>query len=90
MENLKEKTAKGLAWGAFNYGAMQVLSLVFGIVLARKLSTGDYGLVALLTIFTALASCIQTAGFSQALANLKTPSYRDYNAVAWFNIQMSE
>jgi O-antigen/teichoic acid export membrane protein len=86
MENLKEKTAKGIAWGAVNNGATQVLSLIFGIVLARKLSTEDYGLVALLTIFTALAGCIQAAGFSQALANLKTPTHRDYNAVAWFNI----
>jgi len=86
MENLKEKTAKGIAWGAVNNGVTQVLSLVFGIVLARKLSTEDYGLVALLTIFTALAGCIQAAGFTQALANLKTPPHRDYNAVAWFNI----
>ena len=85
-ETLKEKTAKGIAWGAVNNGATQVLNLVFGIVLARKLSTEDYGLVALLTIFTALAGCIQAAGFSQALANLKTPTHRDYNAVAWFNI----
>ena len=86
MDNLKEKTTKGIAWGAVNNGATQVLSLVFGIVLARKLSTEDYGLVALLTIFTALAGCIQAAGFSPALANLKTPTHRDYNAVAWFNI----
>ena len=85
-ESLKEKTARGIAWGAVNNGATQVLNLVFGIVLARKLSSEDYGLVALLTIFTALAGCIQTAGFSQALANLKTPTHRDYNAVAWFNI----
>lgn len=85
-ENLKEKTAKGIAWGAVNNGATQVLNLVFGIVLARKLSTEDYGLVALLTIFTALAGCIQSAGFTQALANLKTPTHRDYNAVAWINI----
>ena len=85
-ESLKEKTARGIAWGAVNNGATQVLNLVFGIVLARKLSSEDYGLVALLTIFTALAGCIQAAGFSQALVNLKTPTHRDYNAVAWFNI----
>ena len=61
-------------------------SLLFGIVLARKLSEGDYGIVALITIFTLIAGCIQAAGFSQALANLKPPTQRDYNAVAWFNI----
>ena len=85
-ENLKERTAKGIAWGAINNGATQVLNLVFGIILARRLSEEDYGIVALLTIFTALAGCIQAAGFSQALANLKPPTKRDYNAVAWFNI----
>ena len=86
MENLKEKTAKGIAWGAVNNGATQVLNLVFGIFLGRLLSTEDYGILALITIFTALAGCIQSAGFSQALANLKTPTQRDYNAVFWFNI----
>ena len=85
-ETLKEKTAKGLFWGALNNGATQVLNLVFGIFLGRLLSTEDYGLVALITIFTLLAGCIQSAGFSQALANLKTPTMRDYNAVFWFNI----
>ena len=70
MDNLKEKTAKCIAWGAVNNGTTQVLNLVFGIVLARKLSEADYGVVALITIFTALAGCLQSAGFSQALANL--------------------
>ncbi len=86
MDNLKEKTAKSIAWGAINNGTTQVLNLVFGIVLARKLSEEDYGIVALITIFTAVASCLQSAGFSQALANLKPPTFRDYNAVCWFNI----
>lgn len=86
MENLKEKTAKGIAWGAINNGTTQVLNLVFGIVLARRLSEADYGILALITIFTLLAGCIQSAGFSQALANIKQPTQRDYSAVFWFNI----
>jgi len=85
-ENLKEKTAKGIAWGALNNGATQVLNLVFGIFLGRLLSTDDYGILALITIFTTLAGCIQAAGFSQALANLKQPTHQEYNAVCWFNI----
>ena len=86
MEDLKQRTARGLMWGAVNNGATQVLNLVFGIVLARLLSTSDYGIMALLTIFTTLAGCIQAAGFSQALANLKPPTRNDYNAVCWFNM----
>lgn len=86
MDDLKAKTAKGIAWGAVNNGTVQVLNLVFGIVLARRLSESDYGILALLTIFTTLAGCIQAAGFSQALANMRPLTRRDYSAVFWFNI----
>ena len=86
MESLKDRAAKGIAWGAVNNGTTQVLNLVFGIFLARRLSESDYGILALLTIFTTLAGCIQSAGFSNALANMKPPTQRDYSAVFWFNI----
>ena len=42
--SLKEKTAKGLFWGGIGNGVMQLLNLVFGIFLARLLSTTDYGI----------------------------------------------
>lgn len=83
---LKEKASLGLFWGAVNNGTTQVLSLVFGIFLARRLSTSDYGILALISVFTLIAGCIQAAGFSQALANMKHPTHRDYNAVFWFNV----
>ena len=88
-DNLKNKTAKGLVWGLFNQGAMQVLNLVFGIVLARLLTPADYGIVGVLAVFTMIAQELQTAGFTQALINLKEPQHKDYNSVFWFNITMS-
>ena len=36
--DLKDKTAKGILWGALNNSAMQVLNAAFGIVLARQLN----------------------------------------------------
>ena len=86
METLKEKTAKGLFWGAMNSGTMQVLNLVFGIFLARMLSPHDYGIVGVLTIFTLIAGNLQSSGFTQGLTNIKHPTANDYNAVFWFNI----
>ncbi|MCR5819117.1 MAG: lipopolysaccharide biosynthesis protein [Prevotella sp.] len=85
-DNLKEKTSKGLFWSSVNNGTTQVLNLAFGIFLARRLTQADYGILALISIFTMIAGCIQAAGFSQALANMKNPIHRDYNAVFWFNI----
>ena len=87
-ESLKEKTAKGLFWGAMNNGAMQVIGLAFGIVLGRLLSPSDYGMIAMITIFSLVATALQNSGFITALTNLKAPTDNDYNSVFWFNISV--
>lgn len=86
---LKEKTAKGLFWGMMSNGSTQLLNLVFGIFLGRLLSPTDYGIVGVLTIFTAIAGNIQAAGFTQALINIYRPTQREYNSVFWFNVLTS-
>lgn len=86
MESLKEKTAKGMFWGAMNNGVQQVTGLVFGIILGRLLSPEDYGMMAMISIFSLIATSLQNSGFTVALANLKAPEHRDYNSVFWFNI----
>lgn len=86
---LKEKTAKGLFWGMMSNGSTQLLNLVFGIFLGRLLSPTDYGIVGVLTIFTAIAGNIQAAGFTQALINIHRPTHREYNSVFWFNVLTS-
>lgn len=89
MDNLKEKTAKGLFWGLMNNGSTQVLNLLFGILLGRLLTPSDYGMVGVLSIFTAIAGNLQSSGFTQALTNMKSPTAHDYNAVFWFNVTVS-
>jgi O-antigen/teichoic acid export membrane protein len=84
--SLKEKTAKGLFWGGFSNGIQQLLNLLFGIVLARILNASDYGMVGMLTIFSAIASALQEGGFVSALTNRKDVSHKDYNAVFWFSV----
>ena len=71
MDTLKEKTAKGLFWGGLSNVLQQMLNLVFGIFLARLLSTEDYGLVGMLTIFSLVANSLQEGGFISALNRRK-------------------
>lgn len=87
-QSLKDKTAKGLFWGGVSNGVQQLLNLLFGIFLARLLTPADYGMVGMLTIFSALASILQEGGFISALTNRKTTEHRDYNAVFWFSTLM--
>jgi O-antigen/teichoic acid export membrane protein len=84
--NLKEKTAKGLFWGGISNGVQQLIGAVFGIIIARILSPGDYGLIGMLAIFTAIANMIMEGGFSSALANKNEIKHEDYNAVFWFSL----
>ncbi len=86
---LKDKTAKGLFWAAFNSGTLQLLNAVFGIILARKLSHADYGLIGMLMIFAMVANSLQDSGFVTALTNRRDATHRDFNSVFWFNIVVS-
>jgi len=88
-KSLKERTAGGMLWGGMSNGLMQLMGAVFGLVLLRYLTPEDYGKVAMLNIFAALASALQESGFIAALCNKKEPTNEEYNAVFWFNLLVS-
>ncbi|MBP3785585.1 MAG: lipopolysaccharide biosynthesis protein [Bacteroidaceae bacterium] len=85
-DTLKEKTARGLLWGAFNNGAQQLLNAIFGIVLAWHLTKADFGLVGMIMVFSAVAGIFQEGGFISALNKRKNITPDDYNSVFWFNV----
>ena len=89
MSTLKEKTAQGLLWGGLNSGIQQIVGLAFGIVLGRLLSPSDYGIMAMISIFSLVATALQDSGFRTALTNIEHPKHEDYNSVFWFNIIMA-
>ena len=87
--NLKHTVAKGFLWGGMSNAICQVLSLFFGIFLARILTPSDYTPIGMLAIFSAIAGSLQDSGFVVAIANRKKVGHDDYNAVFWFNILIS-
>lgn len=86
---LKDKAAKGLFWSAFNSGTIQLLNAVFGIILARRLTQDDYGLIGMLMIFALVANSLQDSGFVTALTNRRDAAHKDFNSVFWFNVVVS-
>lgn len=87
--NLKTKTASGLFWGAMNNGLQQLVGAVVGLVLLSRLTPGDYGITAMLAIFTAIAATLQEGGFKAALINRGEIRAEDHNAVFWFSTALS-
>src|SRR5574344_1583942 len=89
MVDLKENMARGLLWGILNNGMMQILTAIIGIFTTRLLSPSDYGVVAVVAVFTSVASCLQESGFTVALTNMDNPQDGDYNSVFCFSLLVS-
>ena len=88
-QSLKDKTVKGTIWSGIDNVAQFGVTFIVSIVLARLLTPDDYGLIGIITIFTAICQTLIYAGFSNALIRKKDVSNDDYNTVFIFNLGMS-
>jgi len=89
MDNLKQKTVNAIIWRGMEIFGQQGIRLVIGIVLARLLLPEQFGLIAMLTIFIALAEAFINSGFGQALVQKKNADYTDECSIFYFNILVS-
>lgn len=88
-KQLKEKVAGGVAWSIAEKVGSMLLQMIVSIVVARLLLPEDFGVMAILTFFTALALVMVDSGFSQTLIRKDSPSREDYQSVFAFNIGVS-
>ena len=85
-ESLKNKILSGVFWqGLCNIGS-KGLNFVFSIILARLLAPEDFGSVAILMIFIAIAEVFVDSGFSRALIQKKDADGIDCSSVFYINI----
>ncbi len=88
-ESLKKQVAKGAVWATLEKFSTQVVNFVVGMVLARLLTPSDYGTVALLSIFFAIASSLASCGFGNALVQRKYVGDLEFNSVFYVSIAAS-
>lgn len=84
--SIKDQAAKGMMWNAIERLSSQGIQFVLTIIIARILSPDDYGLVAMLGIFIAIAQTIIDSGFSNALIQKTNRTEIDYSTMFYFNI----
>ncbi len=82
------KVRSAIVWSAIDTFWRQGMAFAISVVLARLLTPEDFGTVALLSLFIALAGVIANAGFTQALIQKKDTTHTDESTVFWFNIGM--
>ena len=84
--SIKSKAVHGVFWSSVDRFASQGISFCFSIVLARILAPEDYGVVAMIVIFTAIAQAFVDSGFSNALIRKPDLKERDLSTAFYFNI----
>ena len=88
-QGLKDKTVRGVGWSAVDNVAQHLVTFIVGIVLARLLTPDDYGLIGIITIFTAICTTLINSGFGSALIRKKDITDDDYNTAFIVNLGMS-
>ena len=74
-----------LAWSAGERIARQLFQFVVGVMLARLLTPDDYGLIAMVTVFFAVASTFSAGGLYPALIQRPNLNPDDETTAFWVN-----
>lgn len=83
---LKRRAFAASLWSGGDLLLRQGLQFVAMIVLARLLVPADFGLVAMLALFTAVAMVLVDGGFSAALIQRQDVDHVDESTVFWCNL----
>lgn len=81
----RQQTISGTAWSMASNLAYQVLSLGLSLVLMRLLAPESFGLIGMVTVFTAFAAVFGDLGLSAALIQKQDASEEHYSSVFWVN-----
>jgi len=87
--SLKSKTVGSLFWSFLERTGQQGIQFVISIVLARILLPEQFGLIAMIMIFMAIAQVFVDSGFGQALIQKKNITHVDECSIFYFNILIS-
>ncbi len=83
---LRSKTITSLFWSFFERIGQQAIQFIIAIILARLLAPAEFGLIAMLTIFMAVAQAFIDSGFGSALIQKQDTTHLDECSIFYFNI----
>lgn len=85
-KSLKHEAMHGLFWSFFERIGQQGIQFIIAIILARLLLPEQFGLIAMLTIFMAVAQSFINSGFGSALIQKQDANHLDECSIFYFNI----
>lgn len=88
MYATKKTVIINMLWRLAERCGAQGVSFVVSVILARLLLPEEYGIVSLITIFTAILNLFMDSGFKNALIQKEDADQIDYSTVFYFNVLM--
>ena len=88
-EDIKGKAVGGFFWTLAERFAAQGVSFIVSIILARLLLPDDYGIVAIVSIFTSIANVLVKSGLGSALIQKSDADSTDFSTVFYYNLVFS-
>ena len=88
-EGLKHKAVKGAFWNIGQTLANHAVAFVISVIIARLVLPKEFGLVAMLSVFIAIANCFIESGISVALLRKNDRTNIDCSTMLYFNILMA-
>ncbi len=85
----RKVVVSSLIWRFAERCGAQGVSFIVGLVLARLLAPEDYGLIAIVSVFTTFLNIFIDSGMGGALVQKKNADDIDYSSVFYFNIVFS-
>lgn len=76
-------------WRLFEQGGRQVIQFGISVILARLIAPDQFGMVAMLGVFMAVANCFVDSGLGNALFRKKERTQADCSTVFWFSLVVS-
>lgn len=83
LEPLRTRVLRGFGWKVVSQGVLQVSRLAVGIALARLLAPHDYGVAAMVVVFSSLVIVFSDMALGAALVQRKVLTEKDRSTVFW-------
>lgn len=83
---MRRQALAATVWGAGDLVARQGVQFGAILILARLLAPADFGVIALVSAFTSIASVLADAGLSIALIQRQDADHEDESSVFWLNV----
>lgn len=89
VQKLKHKTITGAFWSFGQKLFSQGVGFIVSMILARLLMPADYGLIAMTSIFLAVAGIFADSGLGTSLVQKENVDHLDYNTVFYAGLAIS-